>query len=60
MLYVKKNNVGSEGAKAIGEGLKTNSSLTQFDLGSMNNKTHSTIMILPKQQHWVSWCKNNW
>ena len=35
-IYLNGNNIGDEGAKAIGEALKVNTSLTKIDLGGNN------------------------
>ena len=35
-IYLRGNNAGNEGAKAIGEALKVNTSLTEIDLKDNN------------------------
>ena len=46
-LIFIRNKIGDEGAKAIAEALKTNTSLTEIDLRcSNNNHFNNTILLL--------------
>src|SRR3954469_14202228 len=52
IFYLLDNNIGSEGAQALAESLKQNTTLTQLNLSSMSELGGSIVCMFPVRSSW--------